>query len=436
MVRVTTNTTRLIRYALVLAVSTLPLLVPDLARAAEIDSGDTAWMLTSTLLVLMMSIPGLFLFYGGLVRSKNAIGTMMQTFILAALVTVQWIIIGYTLSFGSDIGSFIGNLQWFALKGVGMEPLESYAATIPHQAFMLFQMTFAIITVALITGAFAERAKFSTFLVFSLLWTTLIYDPMAHWVWGGGWMGKMGALDFAGGNVVHINSGAAALAAALNYGRRRGYGEEAMTPHNLPFSLIGASLLWVGWFGFNAGSALSSNGLAANAFMTTQVATAAAALSWTFTEWIMRGKPTVLGAATGAVAGLVSITPAAGFVGPISALIIGAVGGSLCYFALSLKTVFGFDDSLDVVGVHGIGGTWGGIATGLFASVGANGLFFGNPGQLGLQFIAVAATWVFSFVGTYIILSVINAISRVRVSEEEEIMGLDLSQHSEESYSL
>jgi len=384
----------------------------------------------------MMSIPGLFLFYGGLVRSKNALGTMMHTFVIVAVITIQWVVLGYTLSFGPDIGSIIGGLSWLGLNGVGGAPNADLAATIPHSAFMVFQMTFAIITVALITGSFAERAKFSTFLIFTVLWSTLIYDPIAHWVWGGGWMSTLGALDFAGGNVVHISSGAAALAAAIMYGKRKGYGETAMAPHNLPFTLIGASLLWVGWFGFNAGSALAANGLAATAFVNTQIAAAAAVLGWIFTEWIVRGKPTVLGAATGAVAGLVSITPAAGFVGPMSSIIIGLGGGVLCYFALSLKSKFGFDDALDVVGVHGIGGTWGGIATGLLASVGGTGLFFGNPRQLWIQIIAVLATWVFSFAGTLIILSVLNAVMKLRVGSDEEQMGLDLSQHNEKSYSF
>jgi Amt family ammonium transporter len=304
---------------------------------------------------------------------------------------------------------------------------------------MAFQMTFAVITVALITGAFAERIKFSTFIVFVLIWTTIIYDPLAHWVWGGGWIGSMGALDFAGGTVVHISSGASALAAALIFGKRIGYGREPMPPHFLPFSIIGAALLWVGWFGFNAGSSLAADGLASIAFVTTNTAAAAAVLGWVFTEWISRGKPTVLGAATGAVTGLVAITPAAGFVSPLSALLIGLVAGILCYAAVNMKTRLGYDDSLDVVGVHGIGGTWGCLATGLFASTavnpgGANGLFFGNPEQLVIQFISVAATWVFAFGGTLVILYVLKAIMGLRVSTEEEVTGLDLSQHGEVAY--
>ena len=419
-----------------------PVAPPAAAPAPKIDKGDTAWMLTSAALVLMMTIPGLFLFYGGLVRGKNALGTIMQSFIIVALVTIQWVLFGYSLSFGPDIGGLIGGLDWVGLNGVGAEPNADYAATIPHQAFMIYQMMFAIITPALITGAFAERAKFSTFIVFILLWATLIYDPLAHWVWGvKGWMREMGALDFAGGTVVHISSGVSALVAALMFGRRVGYGREHMPPHNLPFSVIGASLLWVGWFGFNAGSALAADGLATSAFVATHVATAAAALAWTFTEWMTRGKPTVLGAASGAVAGLVAITPGAGFVGPMSAILIGIGGGVFCYTACNLKAKCGYDDSLDVVGVHGVGGTWGALATGLFASkainaAGNDGFFFGNPGQLWTQFVAVAGTWIFAAVGTLIILGILKAVMGLRVSEEEEQMGLDLSQHNERGYAL
>jgi ammonium transporter, Amt family len=326
------------------------------------------------------------------------------------------------------------------LNGVGTEPNADYAATIPHQTFMVYQMMFAVITPALITGAFAERVKFGAFLFFILLWATFIYDPLAHWVWGvKGWMREMGALDFAGGTVVHISSGASALVAALVFGRRIGYGQEAMPPHNLPFSVIGAALLWVGWFGFNAGSALAADGLATSAFVATHVATAAAALSWMAMDWIFRGKPTVLGAASGAVAGLVAITPGSGFVGPISAIWIGIGGGVLCSIACSLKPQLGYDDSLDVVGVHGVGGTWGALATGLFASkainaAGNNGFFFGNPGQLWIQFVTVVATWILAVVGTYILLSIVRAIVGLRVADDEERMGLDLSQHNERAY--
>jgi len=412
------------------------------APQPKIDKGDTAWMLTSSALVLMMTIPGLFLFYGGLVRGKNALGTIMHSFIIVALISIQWVLWGYSLAFGPDKGGIIGSLAWFGLSGVGADPNPDYAATIPHQAFMIYQAMFAIITPALITGAFAERAKFSTFMVFILLWATFIYDPLAHWVWGvKGWMREMGALDFAGGTVVHISSGVSALAAALIFGKRVGYGHEAMPPHNLPFSVIGASLLWVGWFGFNAGSALAADGLATSAFVVTNTAAAAAALSWMAMDWLFRGKPTVLGAASGAVAGLVAITPASGFVGPMASIIIGIGGGILCSTACNLKTKFGYDDSLDVVGVHGVGGTWGALATGLFASkainaAGNNGLFFGNPGQLWVQFVAVVGTWIFAFVGTLIILLILKALMGLRVSEEEEVMGLDLSQHNEKGYAL
>ena len=408
----------------------------------KIDKGDTAWMLTSSALVLMMTIPGLFLFYGGLVRGKNVLGTIMHSFIIVGVITIQWVLWGYSLAFGPDKGGIIGSLAWFGLSGVGSDPNPDYAATIPHQAFMVYQMMFAIITPALITGTFAERAKFSTFLVFILLWATFIYDPLAHWVWGvKGWMREMGALDFAGGTVVHISSGVSALVAAMMFGKRIGYGHEAMPPHNLPFSVIGAALLWVGWFGFNAGSALAADGLATSAFVATHVATAAAALAWMAMDWILRGKPTVLGAASGAVAGLVAITPASGFVGPISAIWIGIGGGVLCSAACTLKPKLGYDDSLDVVGVHGIGGTWGALATGLFASkainaAGNDGLFFGNPGQLWVQFVAVVATWVLAIVGTFILLSILKALMGLRVSEEDETMGLDLSQHDEKGYAL
>ena len=410
------------------------------APQPKLDKGDTAWMLTSSALVLMMTIPGLFLFYGGLVRSKNALGTIMHSFIIVAVITIQWALWGYSLAFGPDVGGIIGSLAWFGLNGVGAEPNADYAATIPHGAFMIYQMMFAIITPALITGAFAERVKFGSFLVFIILWATLIYDPLAHWVWGvKGWLREMGALDFAGGTVVHISSGASALVAAIMVGRRIGYGQEAMPPHNLPFSVIGAGLLWVGWFGFNAGSALAADGLATSAFVATHLATAAAALSWMAMDWIFRGKPTVLGAASGAVAGLVAITPGSGFVGPMSAIWIGIGGGVLCSIACSLKPRLGYDDSLDVVGVHGVGGTWGALATGLFASkainaAGNDGLFFGNPGQLWTQFVSVAATWILAVIGTMILLSIVKAIMGLRVADDEERMGLDLSQHNERAY--
>lgn len=405
----------------------------------KVDKGDNAWMLTSSALVLMMTIPGLFLFYGGLVRSKNVLGTIMHSFIMVAVITIQWALWGYSVAFGPDVGGLFGSLAWVGLNSVGADPNPDYAATIPHLTFMVYQMMFAIITPALITGAFAERIKFSTFLVFVVLWSSIVYDPLAHWVWGvKGWLREMGALDFAGGTVVHISSGASALVAAIMFGRRIGYGQEAMPPHNLPFSVIGAGLLWVGWFGFNAGSALAADGLATSAFVSTHIATAAAALAWLVMDWV-RGKPTMLGAASGAVAGLVAITPGAGFVGPMSAIIIGAGGGILCSIACSLKPKFGYDDSLDVVGVHGVGGTWGALATGLFASkainaAGNDGLFFGNPGQLWTQVVGVVATIVFAMVATAIILAVLKGLMGLRVSDEEERMGLDLTQHNERAY--
>ena len=408
----------------------------------KIDKGDTAWMLTSSALVLMMTAPGLALFYSGMVRQKNALATLMHSFIIMALISVQWVLWGYSVAFGPDKGGIIGGLEWIGLRGVGTEPYEAYAKTIPHQAFMLFQMMFAIVTPALITGAFAERKKFSAFILFVLLWATLVYDPLAHWVWGdGGWLKKMGALDFAGGTVVHISSGVSALVCALMIGKRRGYGHQPMQPHNLPMTVMGAALLWFGWFGFNAGSALEANGLAVSAFLATNTAAAAAALGWMFTEWMTRGKPTVLGAASGAVAGLVAITPASGYVGPVSALIIGGLAGLLCYSACNFKSKLGYDDSLDVVGVHGVGGTWGAIATGLWASKavnpdGADGLFFGNPGQLWTQIVAILASYALAAVVTAVVLKVVDAIVGLRVPEEDEVAGLDLSQHSETAYVL
>lgn len=406
-----------------------------------INAGDTAFILVCSALVLFMT-PGLALFYGGMVRSKNVLGTIMHSFVAMGLVTVVWVLWGYSLAFGPDVGGIVGSLDWFGLKGVGLAPSSTYADTIPHQAFMVFQAMFAIITPALITGAFAERMKFSAFLVFIVLWSTLVYCPMAHWVWGdGGWLGNLGALDFAGGTVVHISSGASALAAALLIAKRKGFGKEHFIPHNMPMTITGTAMLWFGWFGFNAGSALAANGLAAGAFVTTHVAAAAAALSWMFAEWIHRRQPTTLGAASGSVAGLVAITPAAGFVGPVSALIIGAVAGVVCYGGVLMKARLGYDDSLDVVGIHGLGGAWGALATGLWASTrvnpdGANGLFFGNAGQLWIQFVSIVATVVFAFVVTCILLKVIDAVIGLRVSEEEEMRGLDLTQHSEAAYNI
>jgi Amt family ammonium transporter len=406
-----------------------------------INSGDTAFVLISAALVMFMT-PGLALFYGGMVRQKNVLGTIMHSFIILGLITVEWVLWGYSNAFGPSLNGIIGSLDWFGLAGVGPVPFKDYAATVPHQAFMIFQMMFAIITPALITGTFAERMKFSTFLVFTLLWATLVYNPVAHWVWGiGGWLRDLGALDFAGGTVVHINSGIAALAAAFVIGKRKGYGHEPFHPHNLPMTILGASILWFGWFGFNAGSALAGNGLAASAFIATHIAAAAATLSWVITEWLYRGRPTTLGAASGCVAGLVAITPAAGFVGPLSAVMIGLAAGALCYFAIFLKHKLGYDDALDVVGVHGVGGTFGALATGLFASkavneAGNNGLFFGNPALLGTQALAVGVTLIYSFVVTLIILKVLDWTMGLRVETEEEMAGLDISQHSEVGYNL
>jgi len=401
------------------------------------NTGDTSFLLVSTALVLLMT-PGLALFYGGMVRAKNVLGTIMHSFFALGVVSIVWALWGYSLAFGPDIGGVIGSLKYFALSGVGMEPHPTYGPTVPHLLFMAFQMRFAVITPALITGAFAERMKFSAYLAFTVLWLTFVYSPVAHWVWGGGWLGRLGALDFAGGTVVHINSGLAALAAALVIGKRQGFLSEPFFPHNLPMTLTGAALLWFGWFGFNAGSALGANGLAANAFVTTHLAAAMAAVAWVVVEWIHRGKPTTLGAASGAVAGLVGITPAAGFVGPMSALAIGILAGVICFFGVTLKTRFKYDDALDVFGIHGLGGMTGALATGLFAraAVGkVDGLFFGNPAQFGIQIVAVLASVAFSFIMSLILLKIVDVVIGLRISEEDESAGLDLSQHSETGYS-
>jgi len=406
-----------------------------------LDSGDTAFVLISAALVLLMTIPGLALFYGSMVRTKNILGTLAQSFVMAALISVQWVLFGYSIAFGPG-SPLAGGLQWLGLNGVGFTGNPDYAATIPHQAYMVYQLMFAIITPALMTGAFAERMKFKTFFVFSLLWATIIYDPLAHWVWGArGWLRTMGALDFAGGTVVHISSGISALVAVLIMGKRVGYGVEPTPPHNLPLTVIGASLLWVGWFGFNAGSAVAANGLAVSAFVATNTAAAAATLAWMFFEWILKGKPTMLGAASGAVAGLVAITPASGFVGPMSSIVIGAAAGIVCYSACLAKAKLGYDDSLDVVGVHCVGGILGALLTGVFASkavnpAGADGLLFGNPAQLGIQATAVGATLVFAAAGTAVILLVLKPILGLRLTPEEERIGLDLTQHSEIAYAF
>jgi len=406
-----------------------------------IDTGDTTWMLVSTALVMLMT-PGLALFYGGMVRQKNVLGTIMQSFIALGIVTIQWVLIGYSLSFGPDINGIIGNLQWIGLNGVGMTPNPDYAGTIPHQAFMMFQMMFAIITPALISGAFAERLKFSAYILFVILWSTFVYAPLAHWVWGtGGWLRSLGALDFAGGLVVHISSGVSALAAALVIGNRKGHGHEHMPPHNLTMTLLGAALLWFGWFGFNGGSAVASGSLATSAFMTTHIAASAAVISWLLIEWKHRGKPTLLGAASGAVAGLVVITPASGFVGPLAALVIGLGGGALCYLGVNIKNIFGFDDSLDAVGVHGVGGIFGAIATGIFASkainpAGANGLLFGNTSLILAQLLSVLVVFLYAFIVTWVILKILDRLIGLRIPQDEEVEGLDLSQHGESGYNF
>ncbi len=435
------NTGRAAIIAAILAIFTIPALAED-AGGTAISGGDTAWVLVSAAFVMIMT-PAVGLFYGGMVRKKNVLAIIMQSFIVLALISIQWVLWGYSLAFGPDVGGrgLIGGLQWAGLNGVGAAPNPDYAATIPASVFMIFQAMFAIITPALITGAFADRMKFSTFMVFTLLWATLVYDPIAHWVWGvGGWIRNLGALDFAGGTVVHISSGISALAAAIIIRKRIGVGSDNMAPHNVPMSIIGGVLLWFGWFGFNAGSALAANGLAASAFIVTNTAAAAAALTWTVVSWTHGGKPNALGIVTGGVAGLVAITPASGFVGPVSAIAIGIGAGIICYFAMHLRNKkTNIDDSLDVWACHGIGGTWGAIATGIFASVainaaGADGLIYGNFALFKSQLIAVAATWIYSFIATAVILKVLDATMGLRVKNEDEIEGLDVSQHGEKAY--
>jgi Amt family ammonium transporter len=404
-----------------------------------ISAGDTAWLLMSAALVMLMT-PALGFFYGGLVRRKNVLATIMHSFFILCLISVQWVLWGYTLAFGPDHGGIIGGLDWLTLKGVGQEP-GPYAATVPHQAFMVFQMMFAVITPALITGAFAERKRFKAFVIFTLLWATFVYDPIAHWVWGGGWLGQLGALDFAGGTVVHITSGVSALVAALVLGRRVGYGREALEPHDATMTVLGASLLWFGWFGFNAGSAITAGGLASNAFVVTNTAAAMAALTWMTVSWLHKGAPSVLGAAAGAVAGLVAITPASGYVDVSASILIGLGAGIFCYTAIQLTKRLRVDDALDVFGVHGVGGAWGAIATGIFATVAVNGaakdgLLAGNPGQLGIQAIAVAASILYSGVMTFVILKLIDVFVGLRVPESEEVLGLDASQHREAAYQI
>lgn len=397
----------------------------------------------STALVMMMTVPGLAFFYGGLVRRKNVLSTMMQSFFVLCLISIQWILWGYSLSFGPDKGHIIGSLAWCGLKGVGMAPNPDYATTIPHNLFMIYQMMFAIITPGLIAGAFAERMKFSAYVIFTLLWATFVYDPVCHWVWGtGGWLKNMGVLDFAGGIVVHLSSGISALICALMLGRRRGYGSEPMPPHDLPLVVLGASLLWFGWFGFNAGSALAANGLAVSAFIATNTAAAAAALTWMAIEWKLVGKPTILGGATGAVAGLATVTPAAGFISPASAIILGIAASLVCYTAVAVvKLKLAYDDSLDAFGVHGVGGTVGALMTGLLAQKminpsGNNGLLFGNIGQFKVQLIGVGATIIYAIAVTFLLLKVLDVLMGLRVSDEDEVVGLDITQHEESAYTL
>ncbi len=419
------------------------------------SAGDNAWMLVCSALVLMMTGPGLALFYGGLVRRKNILATMMQSFTLMALVTVLWAVVGYSLCFHSG-NAFVGDFGYSFLRGVGAAPDTDYAATIPQQTFMVYQLMFAIITPALITGSIAERAKFSALMLFMILWSLLVYAPMAHMVWGkGGFLnaalgGRFPTLDFAGGTVVHITSGVSALVAALYIGKRTGYPRQPMQPHSVVLSFIGACLLWVGWFGFNAGSALAAGSLATSAFVATHFAAATAALGWAGAEWLRSGKPSVLGAISGAVAGLVAITPASGFVSPMAALVIGLIAGVACYLMVALvKAKFSYDDSLDAFGVHGAGGTIGALLTGVFAARAVNpmfkdaaghalpvGLLDGNGGQLVNQFIGVTIAWVLAIVGSLVILKVVDLVLGLRVSEDQEIEGLDLSQHGEEGYNL
>ena len=418
---------------------------PSVAQAtsakAKIDTGDTAWMLTSAALVMLMT-PGLAFFYGGLVRRKNYLSVLMQCMIILGVLSVQWMLLGYSLSFAPG-GKWLGGLGWLGLKGVGSAPYPDYAATIPHQAFMIFQAMFAVITPGLIIGAFAERMKFSAFLVFTLLWATFVYDPVAHWVWGvGGFLKNMGTLDFAGGTVVHINARIAALVTALVIGKRKSVDKHPIPPHSLPYSVLGAALLWFGWFGFNAGSALGANEVAANAFVVTHAAGAVAATTWAILDWTINGAPTMLGTISGAIAGLATITPASGYVDTSAAMVIGAAAAVLCFVFVSIiKPKLGYDDALDAFGVHGVGGILGTLAVGLFASkavnpAGADGLFFGNPRQFGVQAIATGVTVVYSFVATWILYKLVDVLIGVRVSDKDEAMGLDLTQHNERANTM
>jgi len=404
----------------------------------EINAGDTAWILVATALVMMMT-PALAFFYGGMVRKKNLLSTINLSFITVGLISLQWVVIGYTLAFGTSQGGLIGGMNFLGLAGVGTEPNPDYAATIPHLAFSAYQMMFAIITPALITGAFVERVRFKTFLVFTVLWATLVYDPVAHWVWGvGGILRGLGALDFAGGTVVHITAGFSALAFAMVLGKRKWFGQAVMEPSNIPLTVLGAGLLWMGWFGFNGGSALAANGLAVNAVVTTNTAAAAAAVVWMFLSW-RDNKPSVLGIVTGAVVGLVAITPAAGFVTPLSAIVIGGLAAPISYYAIRLRQKWGLDESLDVWACHGMGGTWGALATGLFATklvnpAGADGLFYGNPIQFAIQALAAVVSIAFAFGVTFLLAKLLNRWLGLRVTENEEEVGLDISEHGERAY--
>lgn len=405
-----------------------------------INGADTAWVLLSSALVLAMLVPGLALFYGGLVRSKNVLGTIMQSFSILCLISLLWMLVGYSLAFGPDVKGIIGSLEWAGLIGVGLAPHPNYGPTIPHQAFMIFQMMFAAITPALITGAFAERMKFSALILFSALWSLVVYAPVAHWLWGGGWLAQLGALDFAGGAVVHTSSGISALVCVIVMGARHGYGTDYLAPHNLPMVLLGTGLLWVGWFGFNAGSALGPNEIAVVAFLATHTAAVAGALAWMTIEWAHRGAPTILGIASGAIAGLAMVTPGAGYVGPAAAFAMGLIAGSLSYVVIIKKGKFGYDDSLDVVGIHGVAGVVGMSLTGVLASkainpAGADGLLAGNVGFFGVQVLAVSVVALYSAAATYGILLLVERVTGLRVTHEEERAGLDLSQHNERAYS-
>ncbi|MDM7940874.1 MAG: ammonium transporter [Methanothrix sp.] len=400
----------------------------------DINSGDTAWVLASTALVMLMT-PGVGLFYGGLVRSKTVVSMIGLSFLAFALASIQWVLFGYSLAFGTDINGFIGGLNYAGLRGVGIESAP-LAGNIPHLIYMAFQLVFAAVTLAILTSAVAERVKLSSFIVLALLWTTLVYDPLAHWVWAGGWLAQMGALDFAGGTVVHISSGFSALAIALVIGKRIGFGSYVMEPHNIPMAMIGAGLLWFGWFGFNSGSALAANGLAASAFVVTNTSAAAGALTWLAASWL-KGKPSALGMVSGAIAGLVAITPAAGYVDSISAIVIGGVAGVLCYGMLLLRVGRGLDESCDAWAVHGMGGLWGAVATGIFATASVNnytGLLYGNLHQFQVQIMAAGASVIYAFVLTYILAKIVDEVMGLRVSEDEEYVGLDIAQHGEKAY--